>query len=91
MSEVGVADLRRDLKRWVERARAGDEVIITDRGTPVARLVGVAVPSVLERLTAEGRVHRPQEARPPARHMPRVRAHGVVSEYVISERDARRR
>lgn len=90
MSEVGVSDLRRDLKHWVGRVQAGDEVIITDRGKPVARLIGVAVPSALERLTAEGRVSQPRQVRPHARDLARISAHGVVSDYVIKERQARR-
>lgn len=90
MSEVGVAELRRDLKRWVERVQAGDEVIITDRGNPVARLVGAGVPSVLERLTVEGRISRPVQERPSARGLRRIGSQGAVSGYVSSEREARR-
>ena len=90
MSEVGVAELRRQLKRWVERVQAGEEVVITDRGRPVARLVGAEAPSALERLTAEGRVSRPAQDRPSARGLRRIPAQGGVSEYVTSEREARR-
>ena len=90
MSEVGVADLRRELKRWVERVQAGEEVVITDRGQPVARLVGAGVPSALERLTADGRVSRPAQDRPSSRSLRRIKSQGGVSEYVTSEREARR-
>ena len=90
MAEVGVADLRRELKGWIDRAQAGEEVVITDRGRPVARLVGAGVPSVLERLTAQGRVSRPAQERPAARSLPRIEAQGPVSEHVTAEREARR-
>jgi prevent-host-death family protein len=90
MSEVGVAELRRELKRWVERVRAGEEVVITDRGRPVARLVGAGVPSALERLTSEGLVSRPAQDRPSARGLRRIGAQGGVWEYVMGEREARR-
>lgn len=36
--EVGIRELRLNLSRYVARVRNGAEVIVTDRGTPVARL-----------------------------------------------------
>lgn len=91
MSEVGVTQLRQDLKNWVARAQAGDEVIVTDRGEPVARLTGIQVPPVFEQLVAEGKVSRPGRSRPRARGLDRVHGRGPVSEYLIDERDVRRR
>lgn len=90
MSEVGVAQLRRALKDWVARAQAGDEVVITDRGKPVARLTGIDVPMTLQRLVDEGRVSQPRQSRPHARGMKRVRGRGPASEYVVKEREAQR-
>jgi prevent-host-death family protein len=37
--DVGIRELRADLSRYLRRVRDGDEVVVTDRGTPVARLV----------------------------------------------------
>ncbi len=34
--EVGVRELRNNLSRYLERVRGGEEVIVTDRGSPVA-------------------------------------------------------
>lgn len=90
MSEVGVAELRRELKKWLDRARAGDEVIVTDRGRPLARLTGVDTSHALERLVEEGLISRPRRRRPRARGLDRVAGSGV-SEYVIAEREKRRR
>ena len=39
--DVAVTDLRAHLSEWLDRVREGDEVVITDRGVPVARLVGL--------------------------------------------------
>jgi prevent-host-death family protein len=36
--EVGIRELRLNLSRYVARVRQGAEVIVTDRGIPVARL-----------------------------------------------------
>lgn len=90
MSEVGVAQLRQGLKGWLARVEAGDEVVITDRGRPIARLTGVDVSTALERLVAEGRVSSPRRQRPQARGRERITGTGPASDSVIIERDARR-
>jgi prevent-host-death family protein len=90
MAEVGVAQLRRELKDWLDRAQSGDEVVITDRGRPVARLSGIDTGPLLDRLADEGRLSRARSARPPARERPRVTAQGDVAALVVEERDARR-
>jgi prevent-host-death family protein len=64
--DVAISDLRAHLSDWLERAREGTEVIITDRGVPVARLLGVHAATTIERLTAEGVIGRPAQARRPA-------------------------
>ncbi|WP_232065381.1 type II toxin-antitoxin system Phd/YefM family antitoxin [Mycobacterium shinjukuense] len=85
--EVAVSVLRAELATWIERVRAGDEVIVTDRGTPVVRLVAVDSAPLLEQLTRQGVVSRPRSAvRPTARGAPRVRARGSVSELVSEQR-----
>ncbi|ETW24561.1 hypothetical protein MGAST_07705 [Mycobacterium gastri 'Wayne'] len=52
--DVSVTELRAHLSDWLDRARAGAEVVITDRGIPVARLTALDSAGTLERLTAEG-------------------------------------
>lgn len=37
---VGVRDMKNNLSRYLDRVRQGEEILITDRGAPVARLVG---------------------------------------------------
>src|ERR1039458_8019004 len=37
--DVAISTLRAELSTWIERARSGEEVVVTDRGTPVARLL----------------------------------------------------
>jgi prevent-host-death family protein len=39
--KAGVAELKARLSHYLERVRAGQEVLVTDRGRPVARLVPV--------------------------------------------------
>jgi prevent-host-death family protein len=61
--DVAVSDLRAHLSEWLERARRGEELVVTDRGVPVARLLGITATATLERLAAEGVIGRPGRAR----------------------------
>lgn len=49
-----MTELRAHLSDWLDRARAGGEVVITERGIPIARLAALDSTDTLERLTAEG-------------------------------------
>jgi prevent-host-death family protein len=40
--DVPVTELRAHLSEWLDRVRSGDEVVVTDRGIPVARLLGMS-------------------------------------------------
>lgn len=39
MEQVGVAELKARLSEYLARVRAGEEIIVADRGRPIARLV----------------------------------------------------
>ena len=41
MKTAGVAELKARLSRYLSRVKAGEEILITERGVPVARLVAV--------------------------------------------------
>ena len=62
--EVPVSALRAELKSWIERARAGEEVVVTERGVPVARLTGVATADLVTELTRDGLLTPPSVERP---------------------------
>jgi prevent-host-death family protein len=85
--DVAVTELRAHLSDWLERARAGSEVVITDRGVPVARLVGLQSAATLERLTADGVIGRAAVARRPiAAGHSRPRPRQPVSDLVSEQR-----
>jgi prevent-host-death family protein len=91
MADVGIAQLRRELKSWLDRVRQGEEVLVTDRGQPVARLVGVDATPLLDQLQADGAISAPpMSARPTATGRARVRACGSVSDLVVEDRDRHR-
>ena len=55
---VGIRELKQHLSRYLARVREGEEIVITDRGTPVARIAPVRraeLPANLQRLVDEGR------------------------------------
>ena len=52
--EVGVRELRNHLSRYLDRVRDGNELVVTDRGRAIARLVPVGGERVLDRLIGEG-------------------------------------
>lgn len=56
---VGIRELRQDLSRYLRRVRAGERLVVTDRGRPLAVLAPFAEEgNVLDRLVAEGRARR---------------------------------
>lgn len=69
--KVGVRELRNNLSRYLNQVRAGDEVVVTDHGREIARVVPIAhgeqEPNRLDQLVAEGLVAPPLEARRPLR------------------------
>jgi prevent-host-death family protein len=69
MRRVSIAALKARLSEYVNAAKAGEEVIVTDRNKPVARLVPVAAP-----MRGDARVMdlvRAGLARPAVRSLPR--------------------
>ena len=84
---VGVRQLRNELRHWLDRARKGQEILITERGKPVARLVGSDWTPMLERLIGEGLITPP--SRPQRRRLrldDLVEARGSVSELIKEQR-----
>jgi prevent-host-death family protein len=65
--EVAVSALRAELKQWIETARAGADVVITERGVPVARLTAVDSADLVARLERDGLLTAPTVERPAAR------------------------
>jgi prevent-host-death family protein len=85
-TEVGIRDLKNGLSKYLERVRAGEEVIVTDRGRPVARLSAIDESTDrLADLVAAGVVRAPtrKTRRRPSR---RIDAKGSVSDLVAEQR-----
>ena len=85
--EVAVTELRAHLSEWLSMVRDGGEVVVTERGVPVARLSAVGSSSLLERMIEEGLVARPQSAgRPKASRRSRPSSRRSVADIVSESR-----
>jgi prevent-host-death family protein len=86
---VGVRELRENLRAYLQRAREGEEIIVTDRGKPLVRLGPLSRPSPLERLIAEGRVRPPLRPKKPIHGRRRAKPlAGTVSEFLHEDDDS---
>lgn len=51
---TGIRDLKAHLSEYLERVRGGEEIVVTDRGRPVARIVPYSKRSAMEVGIQEG-------------------------------------
>ena len=82
---VGVRQLKDQLSRYLSLVKSGAEVVVTDHGRPVARLVPVGRGAgVLEQLVARGEVSAPRRI---VRSQPKpITARGPVADLVSLQR-----
>jgi prevent-host-death family protein len=57
--EVGVRELKQQLSKYLDRVAAGEEILVTDRGRPKARLVPVVEHGLYEQGVQEGWIRAP--------------------------------
>lgn len=79
--EVGIRELRADLSRWIKRVREGEEVVVTDRGQAVARIVPSNGRSRFDELVAAG-VIKPAPRKRPRPLPPPIEGIGPLSDLV---------
>ena len=89
---VSISELKAHLSRYLDRVKAGEEVLITDRGQPVARLARVEgserQDAHYQRLVREGRIRPPLRSLPDdffERRLPED-PEGKALEFLIEER-----
>jgi len=64
MLSVGVRELKNNLSRFLRSVKSGEEVVVTDHGKPVARIVQErpekphSVEEAMQRMEAEGLITR---------------------------------
>jgi prevent-host-death family protein len=82
--EVGVRELHDRLSEYLQRVEEGQEVLVTRRGRPVARLSAAESRDPLTELAERGLVRLPRRRRSARRA--RVKATGPVSDLVAEQR-----
>jgi len=83
--DVGIRELRAGLSRYVARVKDGEEIVVTEHGKPVAKLVPLNGERKIDRLIREGVVRparRPKDPLPEPLDIPGV----SLSEIVIEQR-----
>ena len=84
MAEVGIRELRDHLSKYLDDVQAGNDIVVTDRGRAVARILPMSGERAIDRLIREGRVTPAKTAK---RSLPRpVKANGTVSDLVSDQR-----
>lgn len=84
--EVGVRDLKNNLSRYLDQVEAGVEIVVTDRGRPIARLNSMAdEPNDKLAALIEAGLVRPPTSKVRQRPVP-LRSSGSVSDLVAEQR-----
>src|SRR5581483_7589535 len=92
---VGIRELKAHLSEYVERARKGEPVVVTQRGKPILRLEPLvydeafeSIPPKLKRLIEEGKAtyHGPIDVRD-FQALPPLVGDKTLSDLIIEERD----
>lgn len=84
--EVAITQFRSALRAYVDRARSDEDVVLTERGLPVARLVEIDAAPLLEQLEREGVLTAASAPRPRAVGTARAQATGPVADLVSEHR-----
>ncbi len=84
--EVGVRELRDNLSKWLGRAQRGEDILITERGKPVARLSRVEQSPALERLIEKGIVTPARNPKTKIQRRELVKTKGGISDLVKQQR-----
>lgn len=81
---VGIRELKAHLSEYVGRAAGGEEIVVTDRNRPVARIVAYDNASNVERGIEEGWIEPPR--RRSLGEVDRVRSSGSTLDVLGDDR-----
>lgn len=88
METIGLRELNQNPSRAVARVRAGESLIVTDRGRPILRMVPETEPAdVLSRLVAEGTVTVPVDHGMPELIEDLVPEVDSITDLLLAERE----
>jgi len=87
---IGLRDANQRFSRAIKAVKAGEEVVLTERGTPIAVIKPLAVQgrdSILERWILAGVVRVPPKRAPMPAWKPRVLKGAPLSRTIREQRD----
>jgi prevent-host-death family protein len=84
--DVGIRELRAGLSRYVEQVKQGEEIVVTEHGKPVARLVPMNGERKIDRLIREGVVRPARRPKGPPPRPIELQGGATVSDIVIEQR-----
>ena len=89
---VGVREFKNHMGEYLRRVKAGEIVELTQRGTPVARIVPAqppeeAVEARIRELVAQGKAHWSGRRLTPHEPVGPVRSGVSLSDLIVQERD----
>ena len=84
MDVIGVREARQHLSRYLDLVQDGEELVVTDRGKAVARVLPMSGGRTIDRLIAEGLVTPAANRKQPASRP--IKAAGTVSDLVPDQR-----
>ena len=91
METIGLRELNQNPSKAVARVRAGETIVVTDRGRPVLRLVPEDErPGALQHLIDSGEVTPPAELGMPDLVLELAPEVGSLSDLLIADRDKER-
>lgn len=83
--EVGIRELRAHLSRYLDQVRNGEDIVVTDRGKPIARISPANGRSKIDELIAAGVVTpAPRKVSRPL--PPPIKIRGGISDLVDEQR-----
>lgn len=82
---VSTSDYRARLREWHDRARQGEDLVVTEHGVPVVRVAAADSDALLDRLEHQGLLRRASTRRP-ASALPAVSAPGDSTPSVSAGR-----
>lgn len=88
MASVSLSELHKNLRRYIDQARNGQEIAVTDRGRTVARIVAVAAAAAVntDRLSKDEVVTTPARM-PKQSPLPApIKIAGTVSDLIREQR-----
>jgi prevent-host-death family protein len=87
-TSVGIRELKGHLSEYLRRVRAGETVIITDRGQPVGRIVPVAQPleDRLEAMAQAGLILWSGRKLEPMAPVARTRGERTIADLLVEDR-----